>query len=216
MEFEFKIGELMKYQCEICNYIYDSQKGDPEYGFEAGVDFEELPEDWICPICGVGKELFTPVEDANPTPPGESPLILMMMALSKSLWQICGRGSCAVTREIGRLFIQQLKNEGRVPDTEEEALELVKEYFINSNKFALDLDYHFTEEGVEMEGKNCRFYGICSKLEDQKILISTCPYSNTAAAALEEVTGFRHRISKEPSGYGHKIYLKKVSKIYKE
>lgn len=203
----------MKYRCGICNYIYDTENGDSEYGFKAGIDFEDLSSDWVCPICGVGKELFSLQENEEFIPQGDAPLSLMMMALTRSLWQICGRGSCAVTREIGRLFTEQLKNKGTVPHSEEEALRLVEEYFISCNRFALDMDYYFQEDGVEMEIKNCRFFGLCSKLEDQRVLISTCPYSNTAAAVLEEVTGYRYRINKEQKGFGHKIHLKKVSKV---
>lgn len=203
----------MKYKCEICSYIYDSEVGDPENGIDAGIDLRDIPEDWICPICGIGIEHFYSLEDEEIIPQGEAPLSLMMMALTRSLWQICGRGSCAVTREIGRLFTRQLKNQGITLGNEEEAIKLVKEYFIQGNKFALDMDYHIKEDEVEIEIKNCRFFGMCSQLEDQNVLISTCPYSNTAAAALEEVTGYRHRISKEQKGYGHKIHLRRISKV---
>jgi rubredoxin len=200
------------YKCDICSYIYDSEVGDPENGIAAGVDLKDLPESWICPLCGIGTEHFHPLENGALIPQREAPLSLMMMALTRSLWQICGRGSCAVTREIGRLFIKQLKNSDKLKN-EEEALKSVKEYFIDSNKFALDMEYIIKEQEVEVEIKNCGFFGLCSQLEDQKVLISTCPYSNTIAAAMEEVTGYRHRISKEQKGYGHKIFLKRVSKI---
>lgn len=45
----------MKYQCMICGYIYDPAEHD-------GVKFEDLPADWVCPTCGVGKDQFKPVE----------------------------------------------------------------------------------------------------------------------------------------------------------
>ena len=47
----------------MCGYIYDPAKGDPDGGIEAGTAFDDLPEDWVCPDCGVGKEEFEPVED---------------------------------------------------------------------------------------------------------------------------------------------------------
>lgn len=50
----------MKYVCDICGYIYDPEVGDPDNGIEAGTAFEALPEDWVCPLCGVGKEDFSP------------------------------------------------------------------------------------------------------------------------------------------------------------
>ena len=50
----------MKYECTLCGYVYDPAKGDPDNGIEAGTEFNELPEDWECPLCGVGKEQFEP------------------------------------------------------------------------------------------------------------------------------------------------------------
>jgi len=48
-----------KYQCNVCGYVYDPAKGDPTQSIEPGTAFEDLPEDWVCPECGVGKEEFT-------------------------------------------------------------------------------------------------------------------------------------------------------------
>ena len=44
-----------KYICTVCEYIYDPELGDPENGIEPGTSFEDLPADWVCPLCGVGK-----------------------------------------------------------------------------------------------------------------------------------------------------------------
>ena len=44
-----------KYLCEPCGYIYDPAIGDPEGGIAPGTAFEDIPDDWVCPICGVGK-----------------------------------------------------------------------------------------------------------------------------------------------------------------
>ena len=46
------------YVCTICQYIYDPEVGDPIGGIPPGVTFEELPEDWVCPECGAGKDVF--------------------------------------------------------------------------------------------------------------------------------------------------------------
>ncbi len=51
---------MKKYICETCGYVYDPAKGDPESGIAPGTAFEDLPADWVCPLCGVGKEDFTP------------------------------------------------------------------------------------------------------------------------------------------------------------
>ena len=48
----------MKYVCSVCGYVYDETVGDPDNGIEPGTPFDQLPEDWTCPVCGVGKQLF--------------------------------------------------------------------------------------------------------------------------------------------------------------
>lgn len=50
--------ELKKFQCVVCGYVYDPAEGDPTKSVQAGTSFEDLPDDWTCPICGVGKEEF--------------------------------------------------------------------------------------------------------------------------------------------------------------
>lgn len=49
---------MAKYVCSVCGYIYDEELGIPEYGIAAGTKFEDLPETFECPLCGVGKEEF--------------------------------------------------------------------------------------------------------------------------------------------------------------
>lgn len=51
-----------KYVCEVCDWVYDPEIGDPEGGIAPGVAFEDLPDDWVCPVCGVGKDQFAPVD----------------------------------------------------------------------------------------------------------------------------------------------------------
>lgn len=50
---------MKKYVCDICGYVYDPEVGDSDGGVAAGTSFEELPADWACPVCGVGKESFS-------------------------------------------------------------------------------------------------------------------------------------------------------------
>ncbi len=50
--------KMQKYRCIVCGYIYDPQKGDPESDIKPGTAFEKLPDSWVCPICGVGKDRF--------------------------------------------------------------------------------------------------------------------------------------------------------------
>jgi rubredoxin len=49
------------YRCTVCGYIYDPAKGDPENGINPGIRFEDLPSDWVCPVCGAPKEMFEKV-----------------------------------------------------------------------------------------------------------------------------------------------------------
>ncbi|MDY6970111.1 MAG: rubredoxin [Spirochaetota bacterium] len=46
------------YRCTVCGYIYDPVKGDPDNGIAPGTRFEDIPEDWVCPVCGAGKDAF--------------------------------------------------------------------------------------------------------------------------------------------------------------
>ena len=51
-------GIIMKYVCSVCGYVYDEEKGDPDNGIAPGTKFEDLPEDFVCPLCGVAKDMF--------------------------------------------------------------------------------------------------------------------------------------------------------------
>ena len=48
--------------CDVCGYIYDPALGDPDNHRDPGTAFEDLPEDWLCPLCGVGKDEFSKVD----------------------------------------------------------------------------------------------------------------------------------------------------------
>lgn len=54
---------MKKYECTLCGYIYDSALGDEDNGIKPGTSFDNLPEDWVCPLCGAGKEDFEVYED---------------------------------------------------------------------------------------------------------------------------------------------------------
>lgn len=57
--FQKKGGEPVEvYVCEVCGYRYDPAAGDPDNGIAPGTKFEDIPEDWVCPICSVGKDQF--------------------------------------------------------------------------------------------------------------------------------------------------------------
>lgn len=53
------VEEKTRFVCNICGYVYDPEKGDPDNGVPPGTPWEKLPDGWICPMCGVGKEDFT-------------------------------------------------------------------------------------------------------------------------------------------------------------
>ena len=52
------VDGFMKYMCSICGFIYDPAIGDPENGIEAGTEFKDLPDSWVCPVCGAPKDVF--------------------------------------------------------------------------------------------------------------------------------------------------------------
>jgi rubredoxin len=56
-----KEKRMRSYECTACGYVYDPQQGDPGGGAQPGTPFEELPDDWVCPNCGVEKDMFEPV-----------------------------------------------------------------------------------------------------------------------------------------------------------
>ena len=53
---------MKKYVCDVCGYIYDEAVGDPDNGIEAGTKWEDVPEDFLCPLCGIGKDQFSEAE----------------------------------------------------------------------------------------------------------------------------------------------------------
>ena len=53
----------MRYECMICGHIYDPAEGDPDSGIAPGTAFKDIPDDWVCPQCGVTKEDFEPIEE---------------------------------------------------------------------------------------------------------------------------------------------------------
>ena len=57
MKREMKTME--KYVCDVCGYVYDPAVGDPDNGVQPGTAFEAIPEDCVCPLCGVGKDMFS-------------------------------------------------------------------------------------------------------------------------------------------------------------
>ncbi len=54
---------MSKWQCSVCGYVYDPAHGDPEHGYGPGTAFEDLPDQWFCPNCGVGKEFFEKITE---------------------------------------------------------------------------------------------------------------------------------------------------------
>lgn len=55
---EMEAVMAVKYECTVCGYIYDPELGDPDGGIRPQTPFEELPDDWVCPTCGAGKDEF--------------------------------------------------------------------------------------------------------------------------------------------------------------
>ncbi|GHV74944.1 rubredoxin [Spirochaetia bacterium] len=53
---------MNKYRCDSCDYIYDPAKGDPDGGIKPGTAFEDIPDDWVCPLCAMGKDSFVVIK----------------------------------------------------------------------------------------------------------------------------------------------------------
>lgn len=58
-----KLMKMEKFICNTCGYVYDPAVGDPDAGIAPGTPFESLPDDWVCPLCGVGKDDFEPYNE---------------------------------------------------------------------------------------------------------------------------------------------------------
>jgi flavin reductase (DIM6/NTAB) family NADH-FMN oxidoreductase RutF/rubredoxin len=57
------VSKMAKYKCTVCGYIYDPELGDPDGGIKPGTPFEEIPDDWVCPVCGASKDQFEKLEE---------------------------------------------------------------------------------------------------------------------------------------------------------
>jgi len=57
-----EVSPAPKYRCTVCGYIYDPEKGDPDGGIKPGTPFAEIPDDWVCPVCGASKDKFEKIE----------------------------------------------------------------------------------------------------------------------------------------------------------
>jgi rubredoxin len=53
-----EVDRMDRYVCSVCGYVYDPAEGDPDNGIEPGTKFEDLPDDWTCPVCGAEKDQF--------------------------------------------------------------------------------------------------------------------------------------------------------------
>lgn len=53
---------MKRYKCEVCGYIYDPELGDTEGGVEPGTSFEDLSDEWLCPLCSEGKSVFVMID----------------------------------------------------------------------------------------------------------------------------------------------------------
>ncbi len=60
-KFQYIVKEkiMSSYVCNVCGYIYNPEDGDPDSGVAPGTAFEDIPDDWVCPVCGVGKSDFS-------------------------------------------------------------------------------------------------------------------------------------------------------------
>jgi flavin reductase (DIM6/NTAB) family NADH-FMN oxidoreductase RutF/rubredoxin len=57
------VSKMAKYKCSVCGYVYDPELGDPDGGIKPGTPFEQIPDGWVCPVCGASKDQFEKVEE---------------------------------------------------------------------------------------------------------------------------------------------------------
>jgi flavin reductase (DIM6/NTAB) family NADH-FMN oxidoreductase RutF/rubredoxin len=62
-EMKKDVPSIIKYKCNVCGYIYDPEKGDPDGGIKSGTPFETIPDSWACPVCGATKDMFGKMEE---------------------------------------------------------------------------------------------------------------------------------------------------------
>jgi rubredoxin len=58
-----EVFNMGKYLCIVCGWIYDPEVGDPDSGIKPGTQFQDVPEDWVCPVCGVDKTNFELIKE---------------------------------------------------------------------------------------------------------------------------------------------------------
>ncbi len=58
MDKKMEAKKMTRYVCKVCGYVYDPDEGDSDSGIKPGTKFEDLPDDWVCPVCGAGKDEF--------------------------------------------------------------------------------------------------------------------------------------------------------------
>ena len=78
---------MTKYVCTVCGYVYDPEAGDPDNGVAPGTKWEDVPEDWVCPLCAVGKDMFEaqqrPTGENKIAPDNESGVFVLLKTLLK-------------------------------------------------------------------------------------------------------------------------------------
>ncbi len=96
---------MKKYKCLVCDYVYDPEMGDPDSGIEPGTSFEDLPDDWLCPLCGVGKDQFVPLDEAEEKKPEkETPDMFCYQCSQTAGGTGCTvRGVCGKNATVARL-----------------------------------------------------------------------------------------------------------------
>jgi len=60
---ELTESKMDKYVCTVCGYVCDQEKGDTDGGIAPGTKFEDIPDDWVCPVCGVSKDMFEKIKE---------------------------------------------------------------------------------------------------------------------------------------------------------
>jgi len=128
---------MRKWECIVCGLIYDEAKGWPEDGIEPGTRWEDVPEDWLCPDCGVGKEDFELLEDAAPedsphheTPPAAQPAPVVIIGTGLAGYGLAREFRkhdtetplILITEDDGRAYSKPMLSTGYTKGTDADAL----------------------------------------------------------------------------------------------
>ena len=142
----------------------------------------------------------------------KNPPTVMIVGMIGYLWNTLGEGSAAVWRQVGHCFYDEIKESGGDVSTKESSIDAIKNYFIETHKFADDIIVEENGDEITMEIKGCALRPVTDHFGEQGIPRSPCPYANAMLFALEKQSGEMYVYEKNESedASSCKAYIKKL------